>query len=250
MTGHLTRDRIAILAALAAPLAVAAVLLPFRASWSNTNVALLLVVVVVGVAALGNRVAGGLAAVWAAIWFDFFFTVPYYRFTIRSSADVTTAVLLLLTGLVVSQLAARARRLKVIAVTDAGYLAQIHETASLAKSATVPDVVVDRVREQLVGLLDLEGARFEYGALLGHPPRLEPDGTVTVGRSRWDVELAGLPAEEVELRTFGNGQYFGRFMLKAKPGSKPSLQARLVAVTLADQAGRAFGATQTARSVS
>ena len=63
-----------------------------------------------------------MAAVWAAIWFDFFFTVPYYRFTIRSSADVTTAVLLLLTGLAVSQLAARARRLKVVAVTDAGYL--------------------------------------------------------------------------------------------------------------------------------
>ena len=249
MTGYLTRDRIAILAALAAPLAVAAVLLPFRASWSNTNVALLLVVVVVGVAAIGNRVAGALAAVWAAIWFDFFFTLPYYRFTIRNSADVTTAVLLLLTGIAVSQLAARARRLKVIAVTDAGYLAQIHETASLAKSATVPDVVVNHVREQLVGLLDLEGARFEYGSLLGHPPRLEPDGTVTVGRSRCDVELAGLPAEEIELRTFGNGQYFGRFMLKAKPGSMPSLQARLVAVTLADQAGRAFGASQTARSV-
>jgi hypothetical protein len=111
-------------------------------------------------------------------------------------------------------------------------------------------VVVDRVKEQLVGLLDLEGARFEYGSLLGHPPRLEPDGTVTVGRSRWDVELSGLPAEEVEVRTFGNGRYYGRFMLKAKPGSKPSLQARLVAVTLADQAGRAFGASHTARSVS
>jgi Domain of unknown function (DUF4118) len=58
-----------------------------------------------------------------ALWFDFFFTLPYYRFTIRSSADVTTAVLLLLTGLAVSQLAARARRLKIITVTDAGYLA-------------------------------------------------------------------------------------------------------------------------------
>ena len=241
MTGYVTRNRIAIVAALAAPLA-AAVLLPFRASWSNTNAALLLVVVIVGVAAIGNRVAGALAAVWAAIWFDFFFTVPYYRFTIRSSADVTTAVLLLLTGLAVSQLAARARRLKIITVTDAGYLAQIHETASLAKSAAIPDVVVNRVKEQLVALLDLQGARFEYGSLLGHPPRLEPDGTVTVGRSRWDVELWGLPAEEVELRTFGNGRYYGRFMLKAKPGSKPSLQARLVAVTLADQAGRAFGA--------
>jgi hypothetical protein len=39
-------------------------------------------------------------------------------------------------------------------------------------------------------------------------------------------------------------------MLKAKPGSKPSLQARLVAVTLADQAGRAFGTSQAARSAS
>jgi len=159
MTRYLSRDRIAILAALVAPLA-AAVLLPFRASWPNTNVALLLVVVVVEVAAIGNRAAGGLAAAWAAIWFDFFFTLPYYRFTIRSSADVTTAVLLLLTGLAVSQLAARARRLKVIAITDAGYLAQIHETASLAKSAALPDAVVDHVKEQLTGLLDLEGSRF------------------------------------------------------------------------------------------
>jgi hypothetical protein len=60
------------------------------------------------------------------------------------------------------------------------------------------------------------------------------------GRHRLAVEDGGLPAEEIELRTFGNGQYRGRFMLAPKPGSRPSLQARLVAVTLADQAGRAF----------
>ena len=77
MIRYLTRDRIAILAALTAPLAAAAVLLPFRGSWPNTNVALLLVVVVVAVAAIGNRVAGALAAVWTAVWFDFFFTLPY-----------------------------------------------------------------------------------------------------------------------------------------------------------------------------
>jgi|SRR5271165_48867 len=94
MPRYLTRDRIAILAALA----VAAVLLPFRASWPDTSVALLLVVVMVGVAAAGNRVAGGLPAVRAALWFGFFCTVPYYRFTIRSPADIATAVLLLLTG--------------------------------------------------------------------------------------------------------------------------------------------------------
>ena len=71
MTRYLTRDRAAIAAAVAAPLAAAAVLLPFRASWPNTNVALLLVVVVVSVAALGNRVAGAPAALGAAVWFDF-----------------------------------------------------------------------------------------------------------------------------------------------------------------------------------
>jgi hypothetical protein len=248
MTRFLSRDRIAILAALVAPLGAAAILLPFRASWSNTNAALLLVVVIVGVSAIGNRMAGALAAVWAAVWFDFFFTLPYYRFTIRHSADVTTAALLLLTGLAVSQLAARARRLRTVAITDAGYLALIHETALLGESARSPDAVVDHVKEQLVGLLELEGARFEYGALLGHPPRLETDGTVMVGHARRDVGQFGLPGEEIELRTFGNGQYYGRFMLKPRPGSRPSLQARLVAVTLADQAGRALGASQAARS--
>jgi Domain of unknown function (DUF4118) len=249
MARYLTRDRVAILAALVVPLGASAILLPFRASWSNTNVALLLVVVIVGVSAIGNRVAGAVAAVWSAAWFDFFFTLPYYRFTIRSSDDVTTAVLLLVTGLAVSQLAARARQLQLVVITDEGYLAQIHDTAAMAQIARSPDTVVDHVREQLISLLDLEGSRFEYGSLLGHPPRLEPDGTIIMtGHARWDVEQRGLPAEEIELRTFGNGQYYGRFMLKPKPGSKPSLQARLVAVTLADQAGRALAASQAARN--
>jgi hypothetical protein len=248
ITRYLTRDRAAVAAAVVAPLAASGILLPFRAAWSNTNVALLLVVVVVAVAAIGNRLAGGLAAVGAAVWFDFFFTVPYYRFTIRSSSDVTTAVLLLVVGVAVSQLATRARRMKVIAITDAGYLALLHDTGVLAQSSRSADVVVDHVRQELISLLGLEACRFEYGSLLGHPPRLEPDGTVMAGHIRWDVEQFGLPGEEVELRTFGNGQYYGRFMMHPAPGSRPSLQARLVAVTLADLAGRALSAGETAGS--
>jgi len=247
MTRYLTRDRAAIAAAIAAPLGAAAILLPWRASWQNTNVALLLVVVVVAVAAIGNRAAGALAAVWAAAWFDFFYTVPYERFSIRSSSDVTTFVLLLVVGIAVSQLAARARRLKVITITDAGYLAQIHETAALAQSAASAQAVVDHVREQLIGVLGLRDCRFEYGVLIGHPPRLEQDGTIVTRHGHVDVDLAGMPGEEVELRTFGNGQYYGRFMLTPEPGSRPTLQARLVAVTLADLAGRALGATAPAR---
>jgi hypothetical protein len=241
VTRYLSRDRAAVLAGLLVPLAVAALLLPWRASWSNTNVALVLVVAVVALAALGSRAAGALAAVSAFAWFDFFFTRPYERFTIQGSADITTAVLLLVVGLAVSQLAARARQLRVVAITDAGYLAQIHEAASMAKSAEAAETVVDTVKDQLISVLDLEDCRFEYGTLLGHPPRLEPDGTVVTSYGRRDVEHYGFPAGEIELRTYGNGQYYGRFMMLPRPGAKPSLQARLVAVTLADQAGRAFG---------
>jgi hypothetical protein len=236
---YLTRDRAAIAAALLAALAAAAVLLPFRASWPNVAL-LLVVVVIVAVAAIGNRAAGAVAAIGAAVWFDFFFTLPHERFTIRSSADVTTFVLLLVVGVIVSQLAARARRLKAVAITDERYLAQIHQTAAL--TAKSPDAVVQHVRQQLIGPLDLRECRFEYGSLLGHPPRLEPDGTVVTGHGRWDAEHAGLPAEDLELRVFGNGQYYRRFMLTPAPGSRPSLQARLVAATLAEQAGRALAA--------
>jgi hypothetical protein len=234
------------LAAAPAPLAAVAAFAP--ALGNRVAVAAGVVAMIAGGA---GQITGALAAVWAAVWFDFFFTVPYDRFTIRDSSDVTTFVLLLVVGLVVSQIAARARRLHVITITDADYLAQIHSTATLAQSARSGDAVVDHVREQLIGLLGLERCRFEYGSLIGQPPRLEQDGTVVAGRAgrgRWDVEQAGFPAGDVELRVFGNGQYYGRFMMTDWPASRPSLQARLVAVTLADQAGRALSAAGAPRA--
>ncbi len=80
--------------------------------------------------------------------------------TIRTSSDVTTFAVLFIVGIAVSQLAARARRLKVLAITDAGYLAQIQEAAALAQRATAPQVVIEQVRKQLIGLLDLAGLPF------------------------------------------------------------------------------------------
>lgn len=242
MTRYLTRDRAAVAAAIVLPLAVAAILLPWRGSWSNTNVALLLVVAVVAVAAAGSRLAGALAAVSAAAWFDFFFTQPYERFTISHSADITTFVLLLAVGLAVSQLAAWARHLKAVAIADAGYLARITGSAALSQTAGSPEDVVEHVRKQLIGLLELRDCRFEYGMLLGQPPRLERDGSVLTRYGHWPVDESGLPEQEIEVRAFGNGQYRGRFMMTPRPGSHPPPQARLVAVTLADLAGDAIAA--------
>ena len=242
MTGYLTRDRAAIVAALSFPLAAAAILVPWRASWADTDVALLLVVVVVAVAAIGNGLAGALAAIWAGIWFDFFFTVPYGRLTIRTSSDVTTLAVLFIVGIAVSQLAARVRRLKVLAITDAGYLAQIQETASLAQRAAAPHMVIEQVRKQLIGLLDLRDSRFEYGVPTDHPPRLEQDGIIRAEYGLWAAARHAMQGEETELRALSNGQYYGRFMMTPNPDARPPLQARLTAVTLAGLAGQALGA--------
>jgi hypothetical protein len=234
------RDRWALTAGLAAPLLVSLALVPFRTSLPHANAALVLVVVVVAVSALGSRTAGVVAALSAAAWFDFFLTPPYETFDITASGDVATAVLLLAVGVTVSQLAARARRLEVVTVTDEAHLSRIHRTADLAKSAGSTETVVAHVRGELTELLGLTACRFEYGTLLGQPPRLCADGGVSVGRRPWDVDTAGWPAGEIELRAYGNGHYLGRFMLTPGPGPVPPLQARLVAVTLADQTGTAL----------
>ncbi|MFE8949793.1 DUF4118 domain-containing protein [Streptomyces sp. NPDC007856] len=234
------RDWLALTAGLAAPFLVALALVPLRSGLTHTNAALVLVVVVVAVAALGSRTAGAVAALSAAAWFDFFLTRPYETFDITASADIETAVLLLVVGVIVAQLAARARRLEVMAVTDADHLARIHRTADLVQSANSADIVVDHVRGELTGLLGLRACRFEYGTLLGRPPRLEKDGSVTVGRRTWNPDTDGWPEGEIELRAYGNGHYLGRFMITPGPGPVPPLQARLVAVTLADQTGAAL----------
>ncbi|MER8069142.1 DUF4118 domain-containing protein [Streptomyces sp. NPDC094034] len=234
------RDRIALGAALIAPLAVALLLLPFRSGIASADLALILVVVVVAVAAMGNRVAGAVAALSAALWFDFFLARPFERFSVTSATDIATVVLLLVVGLAVSQLAAHARRLHVMTVVDAGLLSRIHDTARLAQSTGSPDAVVDQVSRHLVEILRLRGCRFEYGSLLGHPARLEQDGTVTVDREPWDIEQLGWPHGDIELRASGSGHYVGRFMLRPNPGLVPSKQVRLVAVTLADDTGAAL----------
>lgn len=236
-----TRDRIALAAALLAPFAVSLALVPFRTHMTSANLALILVVVIVAVAALGSRTAGATAALSAAAWFDFFLTRPYQRFTIADGDDITTTFLLLAVGVAVSQLAAHARTLKLVTVTDAAHLARIHETASLVQSGGSPYAVVDQVREQLVEILGLRGCRFEHGTLLGRHPRLEQDGSITVGRGGWDLEADGWPGEEIELRVSVGGRYVGRFMLQPEPGTAPPPhQTRLVAVSLADHLGAAL----------
>ena len=130
------RDAVAVLAGLAAPLALAALLIPFRGSFPNTEAALALILVVVAVAANGYRLAGIMAAVSAAVWFDFFLTHPYERFTITRREDIETTLLLLVIGVAVTEIAVWGRRQHAVASRRAGYLEGINAAAQAAAAGS------------------------------------------------------------------------------------------------------------------
>ena len=248
MGRQLSRDHLAVLAALAGPLALAAILVPFRGSFPNTDAALALLLVVVAVAANGNRVAGYLAALSAAVWFDFFLTRPYEQFAITRRTDIETTVLLLVIGAAVTELAVWGRRQQAAASRRAGYLAGINAAAE-AVAAGEPTSLIEQVRGQLTRVLELTSCRWQYGvAGLGQPARLRHNGEVMAGGRRWDVAAEGLPGGDIELLVESGGVFQGRFLMSPGPGARPTLEQRLVAVALADQVGAALGGSQPAPS--
>ncbi|MFD9082754.1 histidine kinase [Streptomyces erythrochromogenes] len=170
------------------------------------------------------------------------FVVALALVPFRSDLSATNeALIMVVFGLIVSQLAVRTRRLRAVVVTDASHLSSLRGTARLAEDGGSPEAVVEHVRRELVVLLGLHGCRFEYGTLIGHLPRLEHDGSVWLRRGSRITEYTDWPDGETELRVVGGGHYYGRFLLDAHPGRPlPAEEARWVAVALAAQAGAAL----------
>jgi K+-sensing histidine kinase KdpD len=236
--------RLPVFVGLVAPIAVAAALIPFRNRSENTvNVALVLVAVVVAVAATGGRLPGIVASISAALSFDFFHTRPYESFTITRRADVETAILLLIVGLIVGQLASRSRRHRGSAIESSADIARIHAVAELVAAGTAPEDVILAVRNELVDLLSLKACRFTRSFEDRPRPRLEANGEVMMGGLRWEMSSMGWPSTEIDLVVHGRGKPHGRFVLTPTPGVPVSWDRRVVAVALADQAGAALAAT-------
>lgn len=229
----------------AAPLAVASALVPLRAHIDNANVALLLAAVVVAIAATGYRPAAVLAAVSGANWFDFFHTKPYQSFTFASGDDLITAIVLLVVGLAVGEIAIRARRHRQAAMEGSHEIARIHDVAELVAGGEPADLVVIAVAGELRELLALQDCRFERGdRFLDEKPmaHLQRNGDVTMGEVRWGVHHLGVPSDRVALGVYGGGRMFGRYVLARTIAVPISFDRRVVAVALADQVGAAFAA--------
>ena len=237
---------LAILAGVLLPLALAAVLVPFRSGFANTDAALAQVLVVVAVASAGYRPAGLIAAVSAAAWYDFFLTRPYETFNITRATDIETTVLLLLIGVAVTEIAVWGHRQRGAASRRSGYLEGINDAARAVAEGDSPSGLVDLVSGRLVQLLSLRTCEFQYGvAGIGKPARLERDGVVIADGQVWDSELNGLPVTAgVELLVESGGRLQGRYLMQPDPAFRPTREQLLVAVAFADQAGAALATGQ------
>jgi K+-sensing histidine kinase KdpD len=230
--------------AVAAPAAVCAVLAAFRDVLPNDNAALVLVLLVVAVAAAGHRPSAIVAALSSAVWFDFFLTKPYYTFTINSRDDVETAVLLVLVGLAVTEIALWGRRQQGRASRGAGYMEGVTDAARMAAEGdTPPAAVVSFVADQITHVLGVDQCVFKPANPAAHP-RINRDGSVTRDGRPIDVDRSGLPSHDVtDIVVESQGRTLGHFeTLSASRVVWPTREQRRVAVTLADQAGAALAA--------
>ncbi len=242
---QVTTNRLAMAGALVGVPLVAVALIPLRSHIEQANVALILVVAVVAVAVTGRRVAAALAAVSAAFWFDYFFTVPYYSPRIASGDDALTAALLLVVGLAVGQLAAWALAQREAARRGREDIGRIHYAAELAAQGESVDHLIMAVSLELRDLLFLRDCRFSSGVVDDQLPSLGHDGQVRWGDLGWGTDTLGLPSKGVTLAAHGQGQVLGTFTLLPTPGVVVDEARLLVAVALADQVGAALAGYQT-----
>jgi hypothetical protein len=228
---------VAALCGLILPLGVAAILVPFRTNFALPASALVLVLVVVAVGSFGDRLAGLVAALSAAAWFDFFLTKPYETFNITHRPDLQTEISLLVVGLAVTEIAARSRANRQEASEEADHIALIHEFTELVANGEPAEVVIHQGTVELASLLRLKDCRFETKMSDRHPTRIEHSGAVALGGLRWGAHRSGLPGREVELIVSYRGQTFGRFVMVPTPGAPVSSDRLLVAAFIADQVG-------------
>jgi Domain of unknown function (DUF4118) len=221
--------------ALLSPVAVVVALVPLRAHVLNTNLALVVVLVVLGAAVVGGRTAGLLGALSAALSYDFVLTVPYGSFTIERGDDIETTVLLALIGLIAGELVERARRSEAAAIVRRRELDRVQRRAELAAGGERPGRLIALSAAELTELLDLKACRFVPTPPPEDLPIFTHDAISVPG-----FESVNAPPGAAALPVRAHGRDLGHFLLVFPTpsfGIGTSIDAKHAAVALADQLG-------------
>ena len=223
--------------ALAGPVVVSAALVLVRPEIRTSNVSLVLVLVVMGAAILGGRLGGAVAALVSVASFDFFFTRPYYSFTINSRDDIETALLLLVTGLIVGELVVRTRRSEARAAESREEVVRVRRLSELAAGGEPAGRLISIVQGELVSLLHTRECRFERLPFREDLPELAHQG---VRIRPQETEHPWGTDGRVSLPVYGAGRPVGRFVIdleRSGTGIALPPEDRALALALADQLG-------------
>jgi len=225
-----------------AAIGIAGLLVPLRSTIDNTNVALVLVLVIVAAASFGGRAAGVTTSIVAALAFNFFHTQPYYSLRISDRSDITTTVLLVVVGLAVGEIAVLSHRHEVVADEHATGARHLERVAGLVASGASEAEVWDALRAGLVAELGLASCRFDPGMGLSHLPRIERDGRLLEGDRYFTGRGFALPVDGAEILVERQGRTLGRLVLEPAGRRAVSRDQRRVAIALADELAIVLGA--------
>jgi K+-sensing histidine kinase KdpD len=204
--------------AFAASLLIGLLVEPFRDTIGLENVVILYLLVVVAAAGIGGRAAGMVAALSAALSYDYFLTTPYHTLVIDTLAQVVTVALLVTTGIVVSIGGRVRRRSAAVAEAHAEVIRLLHRVTETAAGGGA----VDRVAaEGLHRLLDARRVSIL---------RRSPDGfevTVDVGDTHLPIDLEALTHLDREGRIpLGHHRVLDGTMVLPREGVALDLVAR------------------------
>lgn len=234
------RTALAYLASLTIPAVVAALLIPLRTD-HLAAAALVMVVPVVLIAAVGTTGPAVVAAASASLSFDLFLTEPYYRFVISDPDDIVAAITLGIVGLIVGVLSSRLAHLAARDVARRGELSHLITFIGEADEAGSVDELSVLVCGHLTDLLGLRRCEWLPHVQEAPGPVLLPSGTLMGRLTELNPDRAKLP-HDVVLPVVIGGRQHGCFLMTPDEDRLTSIEERRTAATIGGIFSRTYRA--------